>query len=54
MPLTPGTRLRPYPTPGSLGAGGMGEVDWAKDTKRIEDPLADRSARRRIDPPGGF
>lgn len=33
MPLEPGTTLGPYQIAGSLGAGGMGEVHKANDTR---------------------
>ena len=37
MSLTPGTRLGPYEIVAPIGAGGMGEVYRAKDTKLNRD-----------------
>jgi eukaryotic-like serine/threonine-protein kinase len=37
MGLTPGTRLGPYEIAGAIGAGGMGEVYRARDTKLDRD-----------------
>src|SRR6202162_2738050 len=39
MPLTPGTKLAPYDIQSPLGAGGMGEVYRARDT-RLERTVA--------------
>src|SRR5512136_3195446 len=45
MPLTAGTRLGPYEIESAIGAGGMGEVYRARDTR------LDRSVAIKILPP---
>jgi Tol biopolymer transport system component len=37
MPLSPGTRIGPYEITGAVGAGGMGEVYRARDTRLNRD-----------------
>jgi serine/threonine protein kinase len=37
MPLAPGTRIGPYEISGAIGAGGMGEVYRAHDTRLNRD-----------------
>ena len=37
MPLEPGTSLAPYSVTAQIGAGGMGEVYRARDTKLDRD-----------------
>jgi len=45
MSLAPGTRLGPYEIQSALGAGGMGEVYRARDT-RLERTVAIKVLRR--------
>ncbi len=50
MPLTPGTTLGPYEVLAAIGAGGMGEVYKARDTKLDRDVALNSSASaRRLD-----
>ncbi len=52
MPLSPGTRLGPYQVASLLGAGGMGEVYAAKDT-RLERSVAIKVLPREFSDDGG-
>jgi hypothetical protein len=57
MALNPGTRLGPYEIKTELGAGGLGEVYWARDTKldrdvAIKARLDSFAARDRLLRPG--
>lgn len=41
MPLGPGTRLGPYEIPAAIGAGGMGRIYRARDS-RLERTVASK------------
>jgi hypothetical protein len=45
MPLTPGDRLGPYEDLSPIGAGGMGEVYKAGDTRPCRGLASERSNR---------
>ena len=45
MSLSPGARIGPYEVVGTLGAGGMGEVYEARDTKLNRSVLFDEIRR---------
>lgn len=49
MTLSAGTRLGPYEVLGPLGAGGMGEVYHARDT-RLSREVALKILRAEMDP----
>ena len=63
MPLSPGAKLGPYEVQAAIGAGGMGEVYRARDTrldrtiaiKILPEDLCDAAARCRFqrEAPGG-
>jgi Tol biopolymer transport system component len=53
MSLAPGTRLGPYEVLGSLGAGGMGEVYRARDTRLNRDVAVKVLPQRLATNPGG-
>jgi len=45
MPLSPGDKLSPYEVLSPIGAGGMGEVYKAGDTRLCRGLASERSSR---------
>jgi len=48
MTLASGTRLGPYEITAALGAGGMGEVHCARDTRLERDVALKRELKRLV------
>ena len=51
MALAPATRLGPYEIVGALGAGGMGEVYRARDTRLDRSVAVEAAAKYHIHDP---